>query len=115
MFSITLALGNQAWRLLYKNEEKAALAFGKLQSARQEELFLDDEFGQTVQICKNGLTGFLFEDLEKMKMAHVEMALHNARLQSMANKAAQADPGLRANAMMNGPGVLTPMNGFRPS
>lgn len=116
MFSLTIAVGNQAWRLLYKNQEDAEKRFEIVKDAvvgvTQGVGFISDDFGQTFA---GRPIGVLLEDLEKMKMAHVEMALHNARTQAMANKAAQSDPGLRANAMMNGPGVIQPMNNFRPS
>ena len=115
MFSITIALGNVSWRLLYRDEEKAQQAFELTRHRDGAIIFLEDDFGQKVYFPLSSLHGALFEDLEKMKMAHVETALHNARLQAMANKAAQADPGLRASAMSSSPGVLTPMNSFRPS
>ena len=115
MFSITIAVGNVSWRLLYKGIGDATIAAEKLQSAKDGVVEIIDDFGQLCSINVKSFHGLLLEDLEKMKMAHVETALHNARLQAMANKAAQADPGLRASAMSSSPGVLTPMNSFRPS
>jgi hypothetical protein len=51
----------------------------------------------------------MMEDLDKAKLANVELFLHQQRVQAMATKAAQSDPGLRASSMMNGPRVLDPM------
>jgi len=115
MFSLTLALGNVSWRLLYKEEEKAQQAFALTRHRDGSITFLEDDFGQKIHYPLASFTGSLLEDLEKTKMAHVELGLHQARVQAAAQKAAQADPGLRANAMMNGPSVLSPMNSFRPS
>ena len=42
-------------------------------------------------------------------MANVELFLHQQRVQVLAQKAAQSDPGLRAASMMNSPRVLDPM------
>ena len=116
MFSITIALGNVSWRLLYKSEESAAHATSIIQDTKHlSEIRVDDDFGHSLTVPTKSLHGILVEDLDKTKMAHVELGLHQARIQAAANKAGQADPGLRASAMTNSPGVLTPMNSFRPS
>jgi len=117
MFSITIAVGDAQWRLLYKDEDRVKKILDNLDQLKHEPNFLtlEDDFGQICFLVCNSVHGVLFEDLEKTKMAHVELGLHQARVQAAAQKAAQADPGLRANAMMNGPSVLSPMNSFRPS
>ncbi len=51
----------------------------------------------------------MFEDLDKAKMANVELFLHQQRTQALATKAAQSDPGLRASSAMAGPRMLDPM------
>lgn len=109
MFALNIALGNTAWRLLFKTEETARVAFAKLEEHSAEEARIEDEFGQTVIVQAGSLHGLLFEDMNKTKMAHVEIALHNARTQALATKTAQADPGLRASSMMNGPSMIDPM------
>ena len=111
MFALNIALGNTAWRLLFKDEEKAQAAFAAAESARLMKASCDrisDDFGQTFS-GGDGIAGVMFEDMNKTKMAHVEIALHNARTQALVTKTAQADPGLRASSMMNGPSMLDPM------
>lgn len=58
----------------------------------------------------------MVEDMDKTKMAHIEMALHQARTQIAGNKAAEADPAIRTASMMRGPAVINPMGngGFQP-
>ena len=108
MFALNIALGNTAWRLLYKDEETARGVFKALQHPNHETgSYIQDDFGQEVVLL--AVTGFMLEDMNKTKMAHVEIALHNARTQALATKTAQADPGLRASSMMNGPSMIDPM------
>ena len=70
MFSLTIAVGNQAWRLLYKNQEDAEKRFEIVKDAvigaTQAVGFISDDFGQTFS---GRPIGVLLEDLEKMKMA----------------------------------------------
>ena len=116
MFCVNIALGSTCWRLLYRDEEKAQAAFELTRNRDGAITFLEDDFGQKCYFPLSALHGTMFEDLDKAKMANVELFLHQQRVQAMATKAAQSDPGLRANAMMNGPRVLDPMGGqFRPS
>lgn len=113
MFIINVALGNTSWRLLYKTEDRARLAYELISNPVIENLILDDDFGQ--QLCAKAahVYGFMLEDMDKTKMAHVEMALHQARTQGLATKMAQHDPALKAQSTMS-PSVLNPMgNGFR--
>ena len=115
MFCINVALANTTWRLLFKDETKAIEASANLTAAweRNDGALIDinDEFGQTMRLRTNAICGVMTEDLDKAKMANVELFLHQQRVQAMATKAAQSDPGLRASSMMNGPRVLDPMGG----
>ena len=115
MFCVNVAIGNTCWRLLYRDEEKAKAAF-KLASNLlfTEIVVLEDDFGQKCALQPSAVHGSMFEDLDKAKMANVELFLHQQRVQAMATKAAQSDPGLRAASLMNGPAVLTPMGGMSP-
>ncbi|MFA5897705.1 MAG: hypothetical protein WC829_01200 [Hyphomicrobium sp.] len=116
MFCLNIALGNTSWRLLFKTEDRARLVYEVISNPVIENLILDDDFGQ--QLCAKvaHIHGFMLEDMDKTKLAHVEMALHQARTQILATKMAQSDQGLRTSSMMQGPAVLNPMNGgFRPS
>lgn len=114
MFCLNIALGSVVWRLLYKNEEKAIAAANELGITWERNdnsmLALNDEFGQTIRLRTNSISGVMTENLDQSKMGHVELALHQARTQALATKSAQADPALRANALMNGPAMLTPMS-----
>lgn len=113
MFCLNIALGNTSWRLLYKSEEPTKKAFELISNPIIENLILDDDFGQRFCAKASSIHGFMIEDLDKTKMAHVEMALHQQRTQITAQKMAETDPGLRA-ARHPGPAIIEPMNGFRP-
>ena len=110
MFCINVAIGNLCWRLLYKDEDTAKGVFEALQHPNHEAgSLIKDDFGQTAVIKAGNVSAFMLEDMDKAKMANVELFLHQQRVQVMAQKAAQSDPGLRAASMMNGPRVLDPM------
>ena len=111
MFCVNIAMGNASWRLLFKDEEKARAVFDSLkpQPLSTKTVRAEDDYGQLCEITIESIHGLMFEDLEKAKMANVELFLHQQRVQAMATKAAQSDPGLRAASMMNGPRVLDPM------
>jgi len=111
MFCVNIALGNTVWRLLYKDEEKAKADFTLLEHAKLGKepcRRITDDFGQEFS-GGDYIVGLMFEDLDKAKMANVELFLHQQRVNVMAQKAAQGDPGLRAASMMNGPRMLDPM------
>ena len=108
MFAVNIALGSTVWRLLFKDEDKAKAAL-KIFNDRIEPIQAEDEFGQLCCLERDAIHGVMFEDLDKAKMANVELFLHQQRVQAMAQKAAQSDPGLRANSLMNGPAMLNPM------
>ena len=117
MFAVNIALGRSVWRLLYKDEEKAKKVFASLHSPEATSpntiwVSAEDDFGQIFYGSAPAIHGVMFEDLDKAKMANVELFLHQQRVQAMATKAAQSDPGLRASQRMNGPAMLQPMGGF---
>ena len=111
MFCVNIAMGNASWRLLFKEEEKAKAVFEALTPLplSTKTIQAEDDFGQVCKITVESIHGLLFEDLDKAKMANVELFLHQQRTQALAQKAAQSDPGLRTASMMNGPRVLDPM------
>lgn len=114
MFIINVALGNTSWRLLFKEEGTAVSAYDSAMEAGRELISIVDDFGQHMTASAASIHGVMLEDMDKTKMAHVEMALHQARTQGLATKMAQTDPTLKANAAMS-PSVLDPMgNGFMP-
>ena len=112
MFCINIALGNTCWRLLYRDEEKAKAAFELTRHRDGAITFIEDDFGQKMYFPLSSLHGSMFEDLDKAKLANVELFLHQQRTQALATKAAQSDPGLRASSLMNGPAMLSPMGGM---
>lgn len=114
MFCLNIALGHTSWRLLYKTEENALEAVARFNVI--DTVKVADDFGQALEAKVASIHGYMLEDMDKTKLAHVEMALHQARTQNLATKTAQTDPGLRTAQAINGPSVLSPMgNGFRPS
>ena len=117
MFALNIALGNNAaWRLLFRDGEEAKAIFEKISKrSNQGTHTVEDDFGQTFSAPAKSISGVLFEDLEKTRLAHVEMHLHQKRTEALAIKMAQSDPGLRASAGMQSPRMLDPtLNGFRP-
>lgn len=113
MFCITVAVGNLSWRLLFKVEAEAEQAFTSLDiaCASQKIIKMPDDFGHTFVGTP---TALLLEDLEKTKLAHVELALHQARTNAMATKQAQNDPSLHAGRGPS-PAIISPQgNGVRP-
>lgn len=117
MYCINVALGSTSWRLLFRDEANAKICFDILDSRNGTDLQLKDDFGQVLVVHVDSMHGVMFEDLDQTKLAHIEMALHQARTQNQAQKAAQSDPMLRAGAHpAGGPAIINPMgNGFRPS
>lgn len=107
------------WSLLFQKPELAEGAFTSIESAKQtkaEFISLVDEFGQRATFNVPSIHGFMLEDMEKSKLAHIERGLHQARTQARAQQAAAADPILKNAAMMQGPPMLAPMgNGRFPS
>lgn len=114
MFAVNIALGSTTWRLLFKDKDKFNAAKRQLDLAMSVDTpkVISDEFGQEMVFIPKHVIGLMFEDLDKAKMANVELFLHQQRVQAMATKAAQSDPGLRASSAMNGPRVLNPMGSF---
>ena len=114
MFCVNIAVGNTCWRLLFKEEEKAKMAFENLTPHNLAPITVrvEDDFGQVCNAVNTSINAVMFEDLDKAKMANVELFLHQQRTQAMATKAAQNDPALRASSMMNGPAMLSPMGSF---
>ena len=109
MFAVNIALGATVWRLLFKEEAPALEAYRLISEPGIENLMLEDSFGQKFCAKVDAIHGFMLEDMDKAKMANVELFLHQQRVQVLAQKAAQSDPGLRAASMMNGPRVLDPV------
>lgn len=115
MFCLNIALGNVSWRLLFKEEARATLAYELLDRGISPKILLDDDFGQHFGGKLESIHGFMLEDLDKTKLANVEMALHQERTKVMATKLAQSDPGLRADMGRPSPAIISPMgNGSRP-
>jgi hypothetical protein len=117
MFCLTVAVGNIPWALMFKTEE-AAIAAGQelnvcFEGNDQHLATLVDDFGQTLRVGAVALHGWMLEDMDKSKLAHIERALHHARMQQEGQKLAAADATLRAG--QHGPSIVSPMgmpNGF---
>lgn len=110
MHSLTVSLGSVAWRLLFKTEEKAAAAYAQVftPDAFGPCLALEDDYGQRLSVARASIHGCMLEDLDKAKIANVELQLYNAHVQNMANKAIQADRGLQASRVMHSPSIHQP-------
>lgn len=117
MFCINIALGNTSWRLLFKDGEKARESFNYLfppMAGEKTCVQLTDDFGQQLALKLSAIHGAMLENMDETKMAHIEVALHQARTQNAAQRAAQSDPSLKSPMIGGGPAVLTPgMNNGR--
>jgi hypothetical protein len=110
MYAVNISLGATVWRLLFRDIQKAKNAFDSFKEIPVEvgTVVGEDDFGQHCVLDRASINGVMFEDLDQSKLANIELFLHQQRVQVAAQKAAQADPGLRASTAMNSPSVLTP-------
>ncbi len=114
MFCVTVALGSTAWRLMFKEEEKARAALQTLTplALGPNCTTVEDDFGQVCVVVISSVNGLMFEDLDKAKLANVELYMHQQRTQLMAQKAAANDPAIRAANSSRGLQTLSPMAGM---
>lgn len=114
MYLLTIVFGPvpTPWALLFQKPEAADKTFMDLETAKKEKaptVSVADDFGQRATIDTVFIHGFMLEDMEKSKLAHIERGLHQARTQARAQQQAAADPVLKNAAMMQGPAMLNPM------
>lgn len=110
MFCLTVAVGNIPWALMFKTEERATAVFETLQSESGTSVRVTDDFGQSLSLNTNFVGGYMLEDMDKSKLAHIERALHHARMQQEGQRLAAADATLRAG--QHGPSIIAPMGGM---
>lgn len=114
MYSLTIHFGPNAmvWQFLFKDKDKAELAFKGVDNAICEQQFfrVGDDFGQTAIFGQGDAKGCLLEDLDLIERARIERALAEERCKVKLMTAAKSDPTIAAaiRAQQNGPGVLTP-------
>jgi len=115
MFLITAVFGSASAHLMFKTPDTfaAAAALAKnpaAQTFNPEMVSITDDFGQTLEIKRSSVHGFLFEDTDQSMMIQVERGLQQLRSQIIADKTAGADPAIRQHMQqkMQGPPVLTP-------
>jgi hypothetical protein len=89
---------------MFKTQETANKA---IEFTQNEWVNITDDFGQQASFRGEQIYGFLLEDLNASKLAHIERALHNARMQAEGQKMAQADPALVHAS--RGPNIISPM------
>lgn len=116
MYLITIAVPPVAWPLMFRTKEKAEAAFRDLHdNAPGVFVNIEDDFGQTVRVTIASIGAIMFEDMDQSRNAHIERALHEARLRSNLQTRAKSDPVLK-HAAMTGPAMISPMgmpgNGF---
>jgi len=96
---------------MFKTEESARNALAAANTDSSTVTWLDD-FGQEATIDRNQIHGSMLEELDKSKLARIEMELHAVRTKLKANEIADADPMIRqARARQQGGGMpmLQPM------
>jgi hypothetical protein len=114
MFLISIAMGHSQpviWTLMFRTQERATESF-KLLQENLGDIAVNDDFGQTINVEKANIGGMLLEDLDQSRNAHIERALHEARLRANLETRARSDPILK-HAAMTGPAMLQPMGNGR--
>jgi len=121
MFSLTIVFGPgpMVWTLMFKTEEAVISVADYIERNHDEgyNITLKDDFGQIATVNTKQLHGFMREDLEQSRLAHIERALHQARTQAKGQEIADADPTLRQARMkaQGGMPMIQPMSSFRPN
>jgi hypothetical protein len=104
MFSLTIVFGPgpMVWTLMFKTEEKLKFVLEELafrstdgHAGHKEAFCVTDDFGQNCAIRDAQVHGFMSENLEQSKLAHIERELHLVRTKLKANEIADADPQIR--------------------
>jgi len=116
MHQVTIIIGSTPWAFLFQKPELADKTFIDLEMAKKENaetVAVADEFGQRATIDVKAIHGFMVEDMEQSKLAHIERALHQARTQARGQQMAISDPVLKNAATMRGPAVLDQMGNGR--
>ena len=110
MFSLTIVFGPgpMVWTLMFKTAEVAISNKNKLDADAEGNIDLVDDFGQSCSIRSEEIHGWMLEDLEQSKLAHIERALHQTRVKVKADEMARADPVIRAAAMQGNSPILQP-------
>ncbi len=118
MFSITVSVGQSAFMLLYRTEEKARTYWNALQRAPNNDVgeLIVDDFGKEFSAPPANINGMLFENHILSQEGNVEISLHHAKTQVRAQKRAASDPELRQPGFGNQGHVITPagLNGRPP-
>ena len=119
MFAVSICFGVTCWRLLYKTEEKAVEHFNFANDAMHgdktrefnilEQIKLEDDFGQICSLRSKEINGIMLENMDESQLGSIEMALHNARTQTTAQRQAETDPVLRAARSVASPAIISPM------
>ena len=122
MHIITIGCAPLAMQFVFKNKETANAAWAacdpgdELLSAEGSKstllgkigrVTITDDFGQIGEFSKAAMTSRTIEDCDLSKRAHIERSLHQQRMQTDFQKAAESDPHIRA--AMRGPAVIAPM------
>jgi hypothetical protein len=123
MFSLTIVFGPgpTVWTLMFKTKEAVQTAEKFLTSEEGDSLthhILEDDFGQKVTVFSGDLHGWMAEDLEQSRLAHIERALHQVRTQAKGAELADADPVLKQarHRAQGGMPMIQPMPaGFGPN
>lgn len=113
MFALTIVFGptGTTWRLLWRNKENAEAAFGyyeKPTGLNLDTFNITDDFGQHCLLLRRDIHGAMLEDMDQSMNAHIQSAMHQARMQAKGQEAAETDPVLRAARARSGPAILTP-------
>ncbi len=116
MYSLSIAIGMMSWRMLYQDEERAKAAYLALKDNTVPTIEIADDYGQIGTFKPMACPALMLEDMDKSKIAEIDLALHRQKLQMLAQKMAAADPAIRAANMGSQMPLVNPMGngqGFR--
>lgn len=117
MHRITVVFGSSGTQFFYSDRANAERAFDSLEAAKKAQgttVSIADEYGQRACLDVAAIHGYVLENLEESKLAHIELGLHQARMQAKANEMGRVDPVLRTAAMhQGGMPILSPQGNGR--
>lgn len=116
MFSLTIVFGPgpMVWTLMFKTEDKLRL---ELANWAMNKTPIIDDFGQECLVDADKIAGYMIEDMEQSRLAHIERALHQARTQAKGAEIADSDPVLKQarHRAQGGMPMIQPVPGFGPN
>jgi len=109
MYSLSISFGPNGlvWAFLFKDKNKAELAYELISNPSIQNLIIEDDFGQKACFKAEAIHSFLVEDLDQIEEARIQRSLADERCKAKFMQRAKSDPTIR-QAMGQGPGIVSP-------